>query len=68
MEMFFVCIDNLTTTHIVYFVILLNCYLNTLSFGLVSLKKLPTHTKLSWIAGGETRNILSLAQRQVAWP
>ena len=48
-EMFhqIVCTINLAKTHIVYFGILLNCYFNTLCFGLVSFNSfnfLPTHT------------------------
>jgi len=62
-----VCTIYLAKTHNVYFGIQLNCYFNTLCSGLVSSKKiflptyLPTHTKLTWVAGGETKNILSLA-------
>jgi len=63
-----VCTINLAKTHIVYFGILLNCFFNTLCLGLVSFKKiiiLPTHTKLTWVAGGETRNILNLALERI---
>ena len=62
--MFIVCTINLATTHIVYFGILLNCYINTDDLDW-SVQKifvyLPTHTKLTWGAGGETINILNLA-------
>jgi len=47
-----VCTINLAKTHIVYFGILLNCYFNTLCFGLVSFIFLTSYPHLTDLGRG----------------